>query len=456
MSWRVTLRACGLLVLAGCARSGLLVEGDFGGGDGSSAPNASTSTSSDPSLPAMMSSGSASGITGFDDPGVLGVPPGLCSQPSPPPPIRDVDVLFIVDNSGSMREEQVSLRRELPKLVRALTTGDRDGDGVSDGPAVRSLHLGVVSSDMGLVGISDIEKCEGLGDDGILQNVPHPEVGDCQPSYPPFITYVAGTSDVEATANDFACIAMLGTDGCGFEQQLESGLKALWPSIDIDPTTSRPFTRNRITFLGDANGFGRQSHGDTENAGFLRNETGQGPSLLVIVLVTDEEDCSSADTSHFTPAHFLDPSSELAMQDLNLRCFYNPQNLYALERYYTGFRALRPGNEQLVMFAAITGVPPDLVTADALDDAGLYDRIQRDPRMQQAIDPSRTEEQGGNLLPSCDTPTGKAYPPRRIVELARRFGSNGIVQSICQEDFGPALDVILGRVGARIENPCAE
>jgi hypothetical protein len=327
---------------------------------------------------------------------------------------------------------------------------------VVDGPAVQSLHLGVVSSDMGLVGISDIEKCEGLGDDGILQHLAHPEVVDCEPTYPAFITYTQGRDDVDTTATDFACIAMLGTDGCGFEQQLESGLKALWPAVDVDPATGRPLLRNRITFLGDANGFGLVGHGDTENAGFLRNDTGQGPSLLVIMLITDEEDCSSADTSHFTPAHFLDPISQLAMQDLNLRCFFNPQNLYALDRYYTGYRALRPGNEQLVMFAAIAGVPPDLVSAEALDDADFYDRILRDPRMQEREDPTRTPEQGGNLVPSCDTATGKAFPPRRIVELARRFGSNGIVQSICQEDFGPALDLILGRVGNRIENPCAQ
>jgi hypothetical protein len=256
--------------------------------------------------------------------------------------IDKIDLLFMVDNSGSMREEQSALRTQFPNLIRVLTTGDRDGDGTNDFPPAKDLHLGVVSSDMGLVGISDIEKCNGLGDDGIMQNVPSATIQGCQASYPPFISYRSEASTPEQTATDFACIATLGTDGCGFEQQLESVLKALWPTMDRDPNTGQVLAMNRITFLGDAMGFGQTSHGDVENAGFLRNDVTEGLSLIAIILVTDEEDCSSADTSHFTPAHFLDPNSQLAMQDLNLRCFYNPGNLYSLDRYVNGYQALRP------------------------------------------------------------------------------------------------------------------
>jgi len=86
----------------------------------------------------------------------------------------------------------------------------------------------------------------------------------------------------------------------------------------------------------------------------------------------------------------------------------------------------------------------------------FYDGILDDARMIQQIDRSRTPEQGGNLIPSCDTQTGTAYPPRRIVELARAFGENGIVQSICQDDFGPAIDSIAGRIGTRLRQPCAK
>jgi hypothetical protein len=366
--------------------------------------------------------------------------------------IDKVDILFMVDNSKSMREEQASLRREFPKLITTLTTGMRP-DGSKFSPA-KDLHLGVVSSDMGLLGIPDITGCKnGFGDDGILLNQPSDEVAGCQASYPRFLSYLADRDDPVQTATDFACIASLGTDGCGFEQQLESVLKALWPSIDIDPMSGKPNEPNRIQFLRDSNGFGALGHGDQENIGFVRNDPAEGLSLLAIILVTDEEDCSSERTDHFLPTTYLDPSDPRVMQDMNLRCFYNKQNLYPLERYINGYKALRPGNEKLVIFGAIAGVPPELVETgdyDAVDwkneteRNAFYQRILDDPQMQEMPDPSRTREQGGNLIPSCNvTGRGVAYPPRRIVEVARGFGQNGAVFSICQEDLGPAVDAII-------------
>ncbi|MDH5675305.1 MAG: VWA domain-containing protein [Myxococcales bacterium] len=377
--------------------------------------------------------------------------------------IDKVDLLFVVDNSGSMREEQVALAREFPKLVQVLASGDRDFDGMNDFPPAKDLHLGVVSSDMGLVGIQGIPGCEGLGDDGIMNSIPGPGATGCQTSYPPFISYTAGVNTPEQAASDFGCIASLGTEGCGFEQQLEAGLKALWPETDIDPATGLPFAENRILFLGDAAGFGRFGHGDRENNGFLRNDPVQGISLIAIVMVTDEEDCSSADTRHFTPEQYLPPGDPLAMQDLNLRCFHNKQNLYDLDRYVNGFRALRPGQENLVIFAAIAGVPPDLVSSEALSRIDFGDQASRDnhyatiladQRMQEVPDPTRTPEQGGNLTPSCVTDNGKAYPPRRFVEVAQRFGENGVIQSICQDDFGPAMDAIIEVIAKQLGAVC--
>ncbi|MDD9937403.1 MAG: hypothetical protein OXT09_27580, partial [Myxococcales bacterium] len=377
--------------------------------------------------------------------------------------VDKVDLLFVIDNSGSMRDAQEALRREFPRLVEVLATGDIDLDGVADFPPARDLPLGVVSSDMGLVGIQGIPLCAGLGDDGIMNNVPDPTLTGCQASYPRFITFTAGVNDPTQTANDFACIASLGTEGCGFEQQLEAGLKALWPSVDIDPESGEVIQPNRIQFLGDVNGFGQVGHGDQENAGFLRNDVVQGRSVIAIVMVSDEEDCSSADTRHFTPDLFLDPADPLAMQDLNLRCFFNPQNLYNLDRYVNGFQALRPGQENLVIFAGIVGVPPDLVdesaraNVDLRDEAArnaYYDNMLADPRMQEVPDRNRTPEQGGNLIPSCITETVHAFPARRFVEVARRFGENGVIQSICQNDFGPAMQVIVEAIARQLGAEC--
>jgi len=374
--------------------------------------------------------------------------------------IDKVDLLFMVDNSGSMREEQASLREQFPKIISVLTTGMRS-NGMPFPPA-KDLHLGVVSSDMGLVGIQGIEKCRtDGGDDGIMLNTPSPDVAGCQASYPRFLAYVAGVNDEAQTSTDFQCIASLGTDGCGFEQQLEAVLKALWPSIDIDPMTGEPRQPNRIEFLGDANGFGKEGHGDTDNAGFLRNNPAEGLSLIAIIMVTDEEDCSSRNTIHFIPNPLAD--DPLAMQALNLRCFYNPQNLYPLERYINGYKALRPGNEKLVIFGAIVGVPPDLVTpedyanvnwSDDVEREQFYATIMNHPQMQEVPDPNASA-QGGNLQPSCNvTGRGRAYPPRRIVEVARGFGTNGTVHSICQEDLGPAVDAIIDVIAKQLGAVC--
>ena len=52
----------------------------------------------------------------------------------------------------------------------------------------------------------------------------------------------------------------------------------------------------------------------------------------------------------------------------------------------------------------------------------------------------------GELTPSCESEHGLAWPPRRIVSLAREFGPNSLVQSICGDNLGPPIDIIIRRV----------
>ncbi len=375
--------------------------------------------------------------------------------------IDKVDMLFVVDNSGSMKEEQEALARELPRLIEVMTTGDQDGDGVPDFPPATDLHLGVVSTDLGVPRIHGIDGCDGLGDDGVLLHSPPPDRPECAGNHPAFISYRADLSDPATTALDFSCVSTLGTEGCGFEQQLEAGLKALWPSVDRDPITNEVREPNRITFLDDENGFGSLGRGDQENAGFLRTDPSD-PSVLAVILVTDEEDCSSHDPIHFAPDTLLDPNDPIASQDLNLRCFFNGDNLYPITRYVNGLRELRPGLEDLLVFGAIVGVPENLVDADARANVNFsdeqsrnayYDSLLNDPRMQEAIDPNRPAGEG-NLLPSCSSENGTAFPPRRIVETAKALGEGAVVQSICQDDFGPAVDAIIDIIKERLSGLC--
>jgi hypothetical protein len=349
-------------------------------------------------------------------------------------------MLFVVDTSSSMMQEQASLAEEFPRLMRKLTSGDHDEDGEPEYEPVRDLHLGVVSTNLG-AGSSIIDQCEGSGDSGLLQNVSRAGTVECQREFPTFLEYRAETGDPEQVASDFACLAQLGITGCGFEQPLESALQALWPSAD--PTL-------RFVSSSDEATYGR---GDRENAGFLRNDP-ESPATLAIVVVSDEDDCSAFDTNLWQPQ--LPPDDPVAMQDLNLRCFYNPNSLYDLDRYAIGYRALHGWTGARVLFAAIVGVPVELVDQQALanvdwnDDSqreAHYDKILNDPMMEE-VPIERTPSDGrlNGLRPSCMTDHGEAWPPRRIVSLARKFGPNSLVQSICGDNLGPPIDIIIRRV----------
>ncbi|MCG8555603.1 MAG: VWA domain-containing protein [Proteobacteria bacterium] len=390
--------------------------------------------------------------------------------------VDKVDILFMVDNSGSMKEEQANLAKEFPKLVQVLTSGYLSGmptGAPQDFPPVPNLHLGVVSSDMGLVGVPNIPSCGSsvmrpFGDDGVLiQDTRDPAMKPgCQMAYPPgWIQYQKPINDPFQAATDFGCLATLGTGGCGFEQQLEAVLKAL------TPPSAGPM------FVADHTGAGALGHGGLpgdptpgRNAGFLRPD-----SLLTVVMVTDEEDCSSHNLDHFKLSSDLPPghpvlTNIMAMDpnlvdELNLRCFFNKQNLHPIDRYVQGLKNLRPGQEKLVIFAAIVGVPKNAVDAGTRlmfnnlltpqDRANYYQNLYNHPLMQEMIDPTSLATPPAELRPSCNDPLlGKAQPPIRIVQVAEQFGRNGVVQSICQDDFGPALDAIIQVISDVLNDVC--
>jgi hypothetical protein len=380
---------------------------------------------------------------------------GLCTEIAVAS-IDRVDLLFAIDNSASMAAEQAALTAQFPRLLAQLSSGDRDGDGAQDFPPAKDLHLGVVSSDLGEVGVtSSRARCVGLGDDGIMQS--EPRLPGCLDSYPRFLTYLAGLGTSLEVANDLACIATLGTDGCDFGQPLETALKALWPSTD-----------DRLVFLDDGNVPNRPGHGDGENSGFLRNDPLQGQSLIAVVLVSDDDDCSSNNTSQVKNPPSAVPTSSvdeyLAGEGLKVRCAHDVRDLNSVTRFANGLRALRPGREQLVVFAAIVGVPPDVVAPDVIAGIDftqaaardeLYERIAEHEMMRG--DDRGTPDLADDLVrPSCRGPHGSAFPPHRIVEAAKELGANGIVQSICADDYTPAIDAIVDRIAPHLGAQCLD
>jgi hypothetical protein len=84
-------------------------------------------------------------------------------------PLVLIDVLFVVDDSASMREEEQTLGLQLPRLARALASGDLDIDGTTEFPPPADVQLGVISPNLGLPGVPGIEHGSATGDDGLPQ-----------------------------------------------------------------------------------------------------------------------------------------------------------------------------------------------------------------------------------------------------------------------------------------------
>ncbi|MBW2463091.1 MAG: hypothetical protein JRH11_15685 [Deltaproteobacteria bacterium] len=363
------------------------------------------------------------------DPGTDGAVPidagcvNLVYEDGGPSVVESVDLLLMVDNSNSMNEEQASLAVALPNLIRGIISGDVDLDGDVDFAPVGSLHLGVVTSDMGTGGVG-VPTCNepNFGDDGVLRTRSGSDDRDCAGSFPTFLEFDPRDEvTVEEFAARAACVTTAGIGGCGFEQQLDAVLKAVTPS------------RSPVGFA-----MGTSGHSDGANSGFLRDD-----SILVVLVVTDENDCSARDPELFNP------STSIYTGDLNLRCFTYPGAVHPVERYIDGLLALRSEQPDRLVFATIVGIPLDLSGESATT-------ILRDPRMTERVDPDLPTR----LAPSCNVPgRGFAFPPTRIVQVGEGItdgGGRSLNLSICQEDFSPAVGLILEEVAAAARPICLD
>lgn len=167
---------------------------------------------------------------------------------------RRTDLLFVIDNSGSLSEEQAQLGAGLPALLRGLASG---------GPEV-DFHLGVTTT--GLAPAGDCPGGASGGEDGRLFPVDgsHPRI------------LGPGTPDLDAAWAHLTTVGICASQEFG----LEAARRALSsPVIDRadDPRHPEP-----------ADG----------NLGLLRED-----ALLTVVFVSDEDDQSAGTTLEY--AEFL-------------------------------------------------------------------------------------------------------------------------------------------------------
>jgi uncharacterized protein YfcZ (UPF0381/DUF406 family) len=238
-----------------------------------------------------------------------------------------VDILFVIDNSDSMVAEQANLIDNFPRFIERI-------EGIE--PPIRSFHVGVISTDLGAGPFTIGENCSPPGDDARLQH--EARGAGCSGESPPFLEGPATT-----LAGDFACIAQLGDDGCGFEQQLEAALKALRAERD-------------------------------EGTGFLRDN-----APLAIIFISDEDDCSAQKET------FYDPADE-ELGDMITRCVRLLDRLHPVSRYVDGFKGVKTSREAVVV-AAITGPPGDVELAPL------------DPDLPGAVKPACSSTELGAAAP---------------------------------------------------------
>jgi hypothetical protein len=369
---------------------------------------------------------------------------------------RDMDLLFMIDDSSSMTGMQQLLYSQLPVFIETLKSS-------VDG-TLPSLHVGVVSSDMGALSNVTLMGCNNTGGDN-GQFFVQPE-GTC--------TSTTLMSGAEWISNDggnnftqpdngtepgmaivFQCIALLGQNGCGFEHQLASIDRALGGDGSPPPST---------------------------NAGFLRTD-----AYLGIVLLTNEDDCSAPQqtslfslqntsyngindpqgpianyrcnggphgghlctypdgTTHTTPP-LNPPMAQAGTTETFTNCESNeadPQGLIPVGTFVSDIKGLKADPDSQILVAAITGPATPYV-------------VQWEPGTGST---AASSELWPAVVHSCGTenPDGSgifADPAVRITQFVHAFGSNGILESICENSYGPAMMTIANDLNALIKPKC--
>ncbi len=182
------------------------------------------------------------------------------------PGCRGIDFLFVVDNSGSMLDEQISLVTSFPGFVSEIEQTLEDD--------AKDFHVMVIDTDDGTgfdpfppPGTCEAELGAGIVSDSTLYPCGFPDgrryVTNADPNLP----------------GAFGCAAYVGVNGSGGERPAQAMGRAL---VDL-------------------------AGPDDCNEGFLRDD-----ALLVVTFITDEED----DDSPGTPAHWLEPLIEAKDGDL--------------------------------------------------------------------------------------------------------------------------------------------
>jgi len=403
---------------------------------------------------------------------------------------RDVDVLFVIDNSGSMGDEQGKLAENFDAFIGVLerddvnanyrigvtTTDNGNAECSGTSPEGGSLRLSSCTTrqdefiwpksnpivDAYQVACADVCPAE-IGD--VLGVTPTATANDPELRPRPWIERTEGLSNIEGatTTQAFACMGPQGVDGCGFEAQLESMYKAI----------------SRAKTIGE------------HQYDFLRDQ-----AILAVVHVTDEADCSAneahqalvfdrnlpeADRVFWEDPTAPVPSSAVCW-NAGVKCTGGVGGMYEdcrsqdyavngseiddgataasdavlrpLSRYTNVLQQIEDDKQQTstgsdVIVAVLGGVPQGY--AEQTNDLVYQDAADVAVQQQYGIDYGCTSNAGGG-----DPQT--AVPPVRLREFAEAFttGDERNLFSICANDYAPALEAVAAAIDRQVSPGCFE
>jgi len=340
----------------------------------------------------------------------------------PATPNRNLDLLFVIDDSPSMQDKQNNLANNFPNFINVLQS-------VPGG--LPNLHIGVVTTDMGTKGSDDASPgpgigqvgnggCAGTGDSGNLQTNGAPVTNV-------FLSDIAsgGTRVKNYTgtlADAFSMMARVGAGGCGFEQPLAAMRKAL--------------------------------ENNTANAGFLRAD-----AVLGVVFLTDEDDCSIRTSAMFGPeSAALGPLQSFRCTRFGVTCATGGTSPDAMNT--VGIKSQCSGSMGSTYMTDVTPYRTFLHSLKG-DTRKVVVAGIMGTTLPFAVE-LRTPPGGGTahtaLAHSC-TYNGAngaevADPPARIKAFLDQFPSNNATSTICQQDLSGGLASVATLLSRAIGSPC--
>lgn len=370
----------------------------------------------------------------------------------------DVDVLFVVDNSATLADEQVFLSSNAASFVNILdqanvnyrigfTTTDVGGEHCADHTPERGnlvMRNCLEHPHEFLSGNASVFQ-KVCGDYCTLDEVeilPTTTQEDPSPAVRPWLEKIQGVSNlsVEVPMPDaLTCFLPQGIAGCRFESPLEAMHLALERMQDpADPAY-----------------------------GFLR----AGASLAV-VLVTDEVDCSVATEALFDGSNTLywaetDDLTSAVCWNAGIEClgpgpvyddcFPANKDLQGNVGVTDAEAVMHPVSRYLNQLIDLDVLkqsqdPDTQVSVSAI--AGVPVGFPQDPIVYADTNDANFMNAFG-IGPGCESGTAQAVPPPRIKAVTDAFGlDTDALISVCGEDYSPALTAIGDTLGVESDPPC--